>query len=121
MDYRYNVKWDCTRSGLRHKESLYNFGLGRDEALSMTYKTLVDLEFIKIKGDCTWRDIFKKMEIQAKWWGGKSHVMYGLIRDMYPKYVKNSYNKIRKRPNLKWAKDLNNYFTKNIYKWLVNN
>lgn len=38
-----------------------------------------------------------------------------LINDLHPEYVKtNAYNSIirRQKPNLKWAKDFNKYFTK---------
>ena len=38
-----------------------------------------------------------------------------LIKGYYPKYIKNSYNSIAKKPNnliRKWAEELNRYFSK---------
>ena len=40
-----------------------------------------------------------------------------LIKDLYPKYIKNSYNSILEDIAMKMGKDLNRHFAKNMYKW----
>ena len=67
---------------------------------------------MKVQSFCTAKETINKMKRQHLEW---EKIFAYLIKGYYPKYIKNSYNSIAKKPNnliRKWAEELNRYFSK---------
>ena len=79
----------------------------------MSNKRNNKLDFIKIKSFCVSKDTIKKMKRQN---GRKYLQIIYLMRDLYPEYIKNSYNSIIKKRQIVQLK--NGPGTSLVAQWL---